>query len=217
VFNEGEIIMTTVGILGTIHGEDSFREELGYTLEAMKQAIINFNPDIICGEVRPEDWDKYCYDRNYSGYLGPNEYKRMIIPYCESRGIQFKPIDWFEDDMVSMDYLRKYNETQKNEFSKKIDDMKQKMWEIGKKSKLPLNSLEFNEIAMQLQGLLYSIEPTIQNILWIARNQLMIERIKKVIKNNPDRRILCTAGAVHIYFYYNELKTLDCDLVFPIK
>ncbi|ERI93363.1 hypothetical protein HMPREF1982_01787 [Clostridiales bacterium oral taxon 876 str. F0540] len=209
--------MATIGILGTIHGEDSFREEVGLTLEVMKQAITEFNPDIICGEIRPEDWDKYCNDKSYSGYLGPNEYRRMIIPYCECEGVKFEPIDWFEEDMLSFDYFRNCSQAQKDEYNREIDDINKKVWEIGKKSKLPLNSLEFNEISMELQDFLYSIEPTIHNILWIARNQLMIERIKKVVQNNPDKRILCTAGAHHIYFYYNELKLMNSNLIFPIK
>jgi len=26
----------------------------------MEELIEEFKPDIICGEVRPEDWEKYC-------------------------------------------------------------------------------------------------------------------------------------------------------------
>jgi hypothetical protein len=209
--------MGVIGILGTIHGEDSFREELGYTLEVMKQAIIEFNPDIICGEVRPEDWDKYCHDKNYSGYLGPNEYRRMIIPYCESKGIQFIPIDWFEEDMVSLDYLRNYNESQKEQKVKQLKEMYDDIWEIGRKSTLPLNSFEFNEAIMKKEEWLNSLEPTVHNIYWIVRNQLMMERIKRVIQDNRDKRILCTVGAEHNYFYYKELKNIGCKLLFPIK
>lgn len=209
--------MGVIGILGTIHGEESFREELGYTLEVMKQAIIEFNPDIICGEVRPEDWDKYCSDNNYSGYLGPTEYRRMIIPYCESKGIQFIPVDWYEEDMISMDYLRNYSEFQRNKLIKELEELYKKIWDVGKKSTLPLNSFEFNKIIVKKQEWLGSLEPTIHNIYWIARNQLMIERIKSVIQNNKEKRILCTVGADHNYFYYNELKRLECNLLFPIK
>jgi len=133
--------MGVVGILGTIHGDDDFRKEKGYTLEIMKQAIIDFKPDIICGEVRPEDWEKHCNDSRYSGYLGPSEYRRMILPYCKSEGIKFMPVDWFEDDLCSFDYLRTYDEVEKARITKELDDRYEKIWEVGKKSTLPLNSL----------------------------------------------------------------------------
>lgn len=67
----------------------------------MEGIIEQFEPDIICGEVRPEDWEKYCKNIKYEGYLGPNEYRSLIIPLCEKKGIKFIPVDWFEDDMVN--------------------------------------------------------------------------------------------------------------------
>ena len=209
--------MNTVGILGSIHGDDSFRIQKGYTLEMMKEVIVQFKPDIICGEVRPEDWLKYCDDRNYTGYLGPSEYRRLIIPYCENEGIEFVPVDWFEDDTVNWDYMRNYSEHQKEEFMKTLEMLYEKIWYIGTNSLLPMNSFELDELVMQKQKWLESLDPIMHNVYWIARNQLMIERIKKVIEKNTSKRILCIAGAEHNYFYYNELKKVKCNLIYPLK
>ena len=55
------------------------------------------------------------------------------------------------------------------------------------------------------------------NVNWIVRNQIMVERIRKVIEYKRGKRILCTVGAEHVYFYYDELKKVDCTLIFPIK
>lgn len=209
--------MNIVGILGTIHGDDSFRMQKGYTLEMMKEAIVDFNPDIICGEARPEDWDKYCKDKNYSGYLGPGEYRDFIIPYCENENIEFIPVDWYENDMVDWDYMRNYSESQKEKFIKDLEIMYEKMWDIGKKSLLPMNSFELDEMIIKKQNWFNSLDPVIHNVYWVARNQLMVERVKKVIENNPNKKILCTVGAEHNYFYYNELKKLKCKLIYPLK
>ncbi|MBL4936966.1 hypothetical protein JK636_14525 [Clostridium sp. YIM B02515] len=209
--------MGTVGILGTMHGEDSFREEIGYTLDVMKEAILNFKPDIICGEVRPEDWQKYCEDKNYSGYLGPNEYRRMIIPLCEKENIKFVPVDWFEDDMIGLSYFRNYDKPTQEALLNEVEQKYKEIFEFGKRSRLPLNSIEWNEVTREKQNWLGSLDSTLHNIYWIARNQLMLERIKKVINENKDKRILCTVGAEHNYFYYDELKKLNCELVFPLK
>lgn len=211
------IYITIVGILGTIHGDDSFRAEKGYTLEMMKEAISEFNPDIICGEVRPEDWDKYCNDKSYSGYLGPGEYRRLIIPYCENNGIEFVPVDWYEEDMVDWDYMRNYSESEKEKFIKDLEVVYEKIWDIGKKSLLPMNSFELDEIVMKKQDWFNSLDPVMHNMYWVARNQLMIERIKKAIENNPSKKILCTVGAEHNYFYYNELKKLNYKLIYPLR
>jgi len=96
--------MATVAILGTMHDEN-IRKQCNFTLDRMKDIILRFKPDIICGEVRPEVWNKYKSDRSYDGYLGPNEYRKMIIPLCESENIKFMPVDWFRDDMVGRYYL----------------------------------------------------------------------------------------------------------------
>lgn len=51
--------MTIVGLLGTIHNEE-IRNRVNCTLSLYKDIIIEFNPDIICGEVHPqrieEEW-----------------------------------------------------------------------------------------------------------------------------------------------------------------
>jgi len=209
--------MGVIGILGTIHGDDDFRQEKGYTLEMIKEAIVEFKPDIIYGEVRPEDWSKYSDDNTYSGYLGPSEYRRLIIPYCKSEGIEFEPVDWFEDDLVDFDYLQSYSETEKEAIIKELDKKYEKIWEVGKKSILPLNSFELDALIMQKQEWLNTIDPIVYNVNWIARNQIMVERIRKVIEKNSEKRILCTVGAEHNYYYYNELKKLNLNLVYPLK
>lgn len=42
-------------------------------------------------------------------------------------------------------------------------------------------------------------------------------RIRQTIENNRDKGILCTVGAEHNYFYYEELIKLGYDVVYPIK
>ncbi len=59
-------MMPILGILGTIH-DDEMRKKFNYSLEKMEELIEKFNPDVICGEVRPEDWKKYCDNNEYEG------------------------------------------------------------------------------------------------------------------------------------------------------
>lgn len=209
--------MDTVGILGTIHGDEDFRFEKGYTLDMMKAIILEFKPDIICGEVRPEDYDKYCNDKSYEGYLGPSEYRKLIIPFCESEGIEFVPVDWYEDDMIGWDYMRNYNEAEKEKFEKDLERIYEEIWDVGRKSIIPMNSFELDVIIRKKQEWFSSLDPTMHNIYWVARNQIMVERVKRVIENNHGKKILCIVGAEHNYFYYKELKKLKCNLIYPLR
>ncbi|MDT8716843.1 hypothetical protein IAI10_09245 [Clostridium sp. 19966] len=209
--------MSILAILGTVHSED-MRKESNYPLEKMAEIIERFQPDAIFGEVRPENWAEYCKDKSYDGYLGPNEYRRFIIPYCEKRGIKFVPVDWFEDDMVGMDYYEGKSEEEKLKLDKKDEEFMKLYMDAGKKSAIPFNSFEANEVAKRWHDFADEVNHKVNNVYWICRNELMIMRIKNALKELEGKKVLCTVGAEHTYFYYDGLKALkDWELVYPIK
>jgi len=212
----GGNIMTVVGILGTVHGDEENRKKLGYPLELMKKAILDFKPDVICGEVRPEDWQKYCGDKSYSGYLGPFEYRFLILPLCKENNISFEPVDWFEDDLVNYQFDI-IEDKEKEEYEKKQIKLFEELLEKGKQSPLPFNSFEFDRFVEGKHKYDESMGPIEYLVTWEARNYLMVRRIKAVIEKYKDKRILCTVGAEHNYFYHKELKKLDLELVYPLK
>jgi hypothetical protein len=207
--------MTVVGILGTLHSDD-MRKDFNYPLEKMREVIEFFKPDIICGEVRPEDWQKYYEDRNYEGYLGPSEYRKLIVPLCEEKGIKFVPIDWFEDDLIHLDYFQGKSTSEIDEIEKEFNSIMDVYMETGQSSALPFNSLDFNNIVEKKQAFQEMINPLVHNICWTCRNQIMVERIKQTIVDNKDKRILCTIGTEHAYFYCKSLATTDIKVIYPI-
>ncbi|CAG7633618.1 hypothetical protein ACFQI7_18420 [Paenibacillus allorhizosphaerae] len=89
--------MTTLGILGVTHDND-LRVKYGLTLDFIKELILEFHPDVICGEVLPESWERYMADKTYKQYWGmpASEYWELIFPLCEEHGIPFVPVDWAE-------------------------------------------------------------------------------------------------------------------------
>ncbi|MGH4123465.1 MAG: hypothetical protein ACREV6_11125 [Clostridium sp.] len=209
-------MMSILGILGTVHS-DEMRKEYNFSLEKMAEIIKRFKPDIICGEVRPEDWQKYCDTSEYTGYLGPNEYRKLIMPLCEKQGIRFIPVDWFEDDLVNIDYFRGKTDVEINSIEKQFESIMSIYMEVAKKSIIPFNSFEFNDIVEKKQDFQNGINPTVHNLCWIYRNQIMIERIKRVLENNKGKRILCTVGAEHTYFYFNNLNEEGWELIYPLS
>lgn len=209
--------MTTVGVLGSIH---KFHKDLEYeySLKDLREIIIDFRPDIICGEVRIKDWMRYKKDRGYEGYLGPMEYLELIIPLCEEKEIEFIPVDWFEDDLVQEgDFFFNKSEKEIDLYESKMSGIMKEYFLVGKQSELSFNSHEFNELVEKKQEIQRDFNPEFHNITWRIRNDLMIAKVRRTIRQNPDKRILCIVGAEHNYLYLKQLsQQKNIDLNFPI-
>lgn len=209
-------MVSILGVLGTVHSEE-MRKDFNYSLEKMGEIIEWFKPDIICGEVRPEDWQKHCDNNEYEGYLGPNEYRRLIIPLCEKNNIKFIPIDWYEDDLINMDYFQGKSDLEVNDLEKQFESIMVDYMDVAKKSIIPFNSLDFNNIVEKKQDFQNSINPYVHNVYWTCRNQIMVERVKKALDINKGKKVLCTVGAEHTYFYYRNLKETNREIIYPLK
>lgn len=173
--------MNIVGILGTIHNEQK-REKYNYSLKYIEDLIVEFNPDIICGEIRPEDFEKYIIDKNYNGYLGPNEYRKSILLLCEKHNIKFEPIDWFEDELIGLNHFDCFCKSEQIKLENKLDKFYERIFENVNVGNIPFNNLKIDEIVEKKQLWLEEINKDIQNLVWIVRNQIMNLRIKKVIE-----------------------------------
>lgn len=209
--------MTTIGILGAIHNDLEYRIKNGYPIEVMKKAIEDFKPDVICGEVRPEDWEEYCKDKNYDGYLGPFEYRHLIIPMCEKEGIEFVPVDWFERDLVKFQLDAGISEEEMKAYEEKVLKMYEEIFRVARESEIPFNSFEFDRLVKEKHEQELENEPIDYAVNWVARNHIMVARIRMAVEKYKGKRILCTVGAEHNYFYYEELKKLEYDVVYPLK
>ncbi|CAI8828309.1 hypothetical protein BHU24_21690 [Bacillus pseudomycoides] len=58
--------MTIVGILGMVHDEE-WQKKYKFPLSLVKELILEFKPDVICGEVHPDSWNLYLRDGNPKG------------------------------------------------------------------------------------------------------------------------------------------------------
>lgn len=78
--------MEVVGILGVVHDEE-LRMQHHLTLETIERLIVEFDPDVICGEVLPSSFEKYKKEPDNRGYWGepPSEYYDLIFPLCEEK------------------------------------------------------------------------------------------------------------------------------------
>ncbi|OBZ13990.1 hypothetical protein A8L34_08420 [Bacillus sp. FJAT-27264] len=212
--------MVTVGILGVVH-DDELRVNNNLPLEFIKELILEFNPDVICGEVLPASWEKYKEDPTNRGYWGepPSEYWNLIFPLCEEKQFKFVPIDWVELDVwLDFDPFKDLESSQ----LELLEDQSEQWWQqqlaAARTSVIPFNSLEFDQVTKQKYQWLETINPESHAVRWVCRHHIMIQRIRNAISDNPDARILCIVGADHNHALYEGLIAQEnVQLIYPLK
>lgn len=211
--------MNTVGILGTIHNAE-LRNKYGCTLELYKEIILEFKPDIICGEVHPHSWQKYLTNKNDKGYWGEpaSEYWELVFPLCEEFRIEFVPIDWFELDVWNhFAPFSGYSDEDKIKLEKMDNEWFSKQMNTYCYGRIPFNSAQFDDLARQKYEWLFRINPVSQNFRWVVRNHIMIQRVMNAVTTYPEKRILCIVGADHNYFFFEELSKQSIILKYPLR
>ncbi|WNQ12285.1 hypothetical protein MJA45_04345 [Paenibacillus aurantius] len=211
--------MTVVGVLGTIHNEE-LRQKYNCPLELYKEIIVEFKPDIICGEVHPSAWERYCRNKNDKGYWGEpaSEYGELIFPLCANRNIEFIPIDWFELDVWNnFDPFAKLSEEEKKKGITMEEEWFGKQMATSSFGSIPFNSKEFDQVTRKKYEWLEQWNLRSFNFRWTIRNLIMIERVKNTIGANQGKRILCLVGADHNYFFVDELKDQDVEFHYPLR
>ncbi|MET3846479.1 MULTISPECIES: hypothetical protein [unclassified Paenibacillus] len=211
--------LTVVGVLGTIHNEE-LRQKYNCSLDLYKEIIEEFNPDIICGEVHPNTWDKYCKNKSERGYWGEpaSEYWELIFPLCEINKIKFVPIDWFELDVWNnFDPFAELPEGVRENIMRMDDGWFDKQMATHSFGRIPFNSTEFDNITRAKYEWLEQLNPRSFNFRWKIRNQIMIERVRNIINSSQGKKILCIIGADHNYIFIDELTGQDIELKYPLR
>ena len=200
--------------------DEELQKRFNFSLNLLKELIIEFNPDIICGEVHPESWEIYLKTGEPSGILGEtqSEYPKLIFPLCEEKGIDFVPVNWFEKDVFEEGPFDKFDFNTKKLLEKKLGIWNNKQlskWNLGN---IPLNSIEYDDITKEMYNWLHIVNPDVQNIVWNTRHYIMIARVKNAIKKHSNKRILCIHGADHNYWYYHSFRNEESiKLVYPLR
>ena len=206
--------MTNIGIFSSLHGGQDLLDHCKWDDQKAIAAFDRFKPDIVCGEVRPEDLENG--EKKY-----PKEYDRYIFDYCKSRDIPFVPCDYWTTE----DYALTQRESDilaaalpdGSEGARQWEIMMREFMETGLKSEIPFNSAEFNNIARHKHELQNIYSPETHRSTWINRNRRIVENIRKVIAQNPNKNVLVIFGAEHSYWYMDEFgKDEDLHIIFPL-
>jgi tetratricopeptide (TPR) repeat protein len=202
---------TKVITLATIHG---FHNQSKYTYEDIVRAIDTYKPDLICVEIRPEEF-------RTKTYLQEMMY---ATAYGDQNKIAVAPIDWYVDDAkgtdkVLRDSLMKLDRYK--DMQKKLDSLESAS-EILKAftAKYGQNVLqrkdlgfefyngdEFNGCNRENYRLSISVfgdSPV--NLSAITRNKNMVQRVNDAIKKYKAKRVVVLAGYEHKSFIDDYLK-----------
>lgn len=202
-----------LGLFGSVH---SNMLQSGLDDKRVCELFDRFKPDILCGEVRRED-----YEQNRE-YQGPAEYRRFIFPYCKERGIRFVPCDQFENSDV--EYVRRMEkiEVESEDEARRIEEEAQRIMEAymrtGSSSPVPFNSDAFNDVVEEKQAFQGKLHPEDQEIVWVQRNNAIVDNVLRVIQENPSANVLVVFGAEHIYWLKKAFAKLEnVEIVFPLS
>lgn len=210
----------TIGILGVVH-HNELRIQTGLTLELIRELIMEFNPDVICGEVLPASWEKYKQEPDARGYWGepPSEYYDLIFPLCKKEGIDFVPIDWVELDVWNdFDPLRNYEGEERARLEQEDEEWWQCQLEGAKQGNIPFNNEVFDEATRRKYEWSMELDPEAHAFRWTGRHRIMVQRIRNAMKQHPDKRILCIAGADHNHVLSEELRRTErCEVIYPLR
>ncbi|WP_172193678.1 hypothetical protein [Saccharibacillus qingshengii] len=212
--------MNQIGILGVVHNEE-LRIQHGLTLETIKALILEFDPDVICGEVLPASWDKYRQNSLDRGYWGEpaSEYYESIFPLCEEKGYAFEPIDWVELDVWNdFDPMRHYSEEARIKLEAKSGEWWEKQLAAAGKGTVAFNCEAFDETTRLKYQWLERLDAEAHAFRWTGRHIIMMQRIKNAIKRHPGKKMLCIVGADHNHVLNEELRKMEqLEVWYPLK
>lgn len=196
-------------VVGTIHGKHAVSN---YTYNVVLGILDTYKPDMICVEIRPEDF------RNNVPYL-----REMTLAtfYGDLNGIKVEPIDWYDDNnndrtirdslsktdhyaqlMAKEDSLLK-NDSSIKEFNNKYGE------NIYNNNKLDLmfwngeDYSNYNWSNYKISLDVYGDSPF--NLHYITRNRNMLHLINNSISRNNPKRIIILTGAEHKRFFDDSL------------
>ena len=198
---------TEVLVIGTLH--HNHLNNANYSYEHIVQAIAAYNPDVICVEIRPEEFrnERYLLEMMMATIYGLKRSKKVY------------PIDWWEENTRALQReLSKKQEYQKKQSivksleaeNKIIQNFNEKYPNIWNKPKdysyTFWNGEEFNNYineSYKISIQVFGDSPI--NLNYLTRNQNMLNHINKAIGENKGKKIVILTGIEHKHFFDNAL------------
>lgn len=196
-----------VFVLGGIH--QSHERAKYYTYERMGEIYLQLKPDILCVETK----QKYVDDKSFKET--PFDFKKFMIPLAQKDEIPIYGIDWWDNEKGG-----KWQELQQKAFNdtslmseiKLFGGMFSLFNEYFENRDFEdINSRYITNLWKTKNEFKYQIYSQHQEYKFIAefeneRNMHIVEKILKIIRENPSKKILVAIGIDHKYYIEKELE-----------
>lgn len=196
-----------VFVLGGIH--QSHEKAKYYTYKRMGEIYQQLKPDILCVETK----QKYVDDGSFKET--PFDFKKFMIPLVQTDKIPIYGIDWWDNGKG-----QKWRELQQQAFNDSSLNSEMKLTgglfslfnEYFENTDFEaINSKYMTDLWKAKSEFKYHIFSNHPEYKYITefeeeRNNHIVENILKVVKENPDKRILVAIGIDHKYYIEKELE-----------
>jgi len=196
-----------VFVLGGIH--QSHEKAKYYTYERMGKIYKQLKPDILCIETQ----QKYVDDDSYKGT--PFDFEKFMIPLAKENKTPIYGIDWWDNEKG-----KKWQEIQQKAFNdtslipeiKLLGGMFSLFDEyFENKDFEDINSQYITNLWKAKNEFKYHIFSQHPKYKFIAefeneRNNHIVNNILKIVKENPNKKILVAIGIDHKYYIEKELE-----------
>ena len=91
----------TLAVLPTLHELHKNQDFEHYNYRGLERTVLSFAPNVLCGEVRAEDWEATREGLD-AGYCGPVEYQDCLLPLCRKNKIPFEPVDSYDQTFLEV-------------------------------------------------------------------------------------------------------------------
>jgi hypothetical protein len=175
---------TELLVIGTVH-QHHFG---GYSFDHLRAILDAANPDVLCVEIRPVDFEK----RDFSMY--PLEMSEVGVKWAEERGLPCCPIDWWREE----DLNKKEVPTAE---SLKDHPLRPLNWSITRdRGWRDVNSSEFSSRCKKyhkIEGSIFDAAPS----FWKTRNMEMSALLEDAVHRYPGKRLAVLTGCEHKYWF----------------
>ena len=224
-----------VAILPTLHQLHKDPAFAHYDYDVLRQLILAFHPDCVCGEIRPADWVKTDGGRR-PGYCGPVEYRECILPLCRERGIPFHPVDEYPDEIAREMGSAASGEKAGAESGDPGDSgtaqqarplqVEERAWSLVVEAFTALLQRAELGVGALLDGAILDVirakhrlqqvsDPREEALTWSPRNLRMAANILDVCAGYLGGRVLVTVGLEHVPFLTDHLSLCPAIRLVP--
>ncbi|MCK4663771.1 MAG: hypothetical protein KAT68_12945 [Bacteroidales bacterium] len=196
-----------VFVLGGIH--QSHEQAKYYTYKKMGEIYQQLQPDILCVETQ----QKYVDDKSFKAT--PYDFIKFLIPLAQKDNTPIYGIDWWNNEKG-----KKWQELQQKAFNDTslvqeinlIGGMFSLLNEYFKSSNFEeINSKYITNLWKAKSEFKYHILSQNAEYKFITefemeRNEHIVDNILKIIKENPNKKILIAIGIDHKYYIEKELE-----------